>query len=88
MSQDNKYIIRISRTKSGKNIIKICLANNVNRPVNLEASVILRRKLKMMKKRRKHKHKTFLKLDKNNAIEMQIINNRRRKLLSVMRALG
>ena len=88
MSNIMKYSIRIHRTKSGKNVIKFYQDFCYNTPVELDALVILRRALRRAKKKQ-HKRKTkYTKLDKNNAIEMEIIKNRRRKLLSIMRALG
>lgn len=83
-----KYSIRIHRTKSGEKIIKFYQNSYYNTPVELDALVILRRALRRAKKKQ-HKRKTkYTELDKNNAIEMEIIKNRRRKLLSMMRALG
>lgn len=83
-----KYSIWIHRTKSGKNVIKFYQDSCYNMPIELDPRIILRRALKKAK-RKQHKRKTkHTKLDKNNAIEMEIIKNRRRKLLSMMRALG
>lgn len=85
-----KYIIRVVKTKSGKKVIKIFYTSHYKKPVELDASVILKRALRRKKRKLKSKKikQKQRRLDKNNAIEMEIIKNRRRKLLSVMRALG
>ena len=87
--EKKKYTVHITRTGRGKNVIKIYKQDGAAiRPVGINASVILKKAEKKAKRKAmRGKHET-LRLDENNAIEREIINTRKRKLLSVMRALG
>lgn len=87
--EKKKYTVHITRTGRGKNVIKIYEQDGAAiRPVGINASVMLKKAEKEAKRKAMRGKYETSRLDENNAIEREIINTRKRKLLSVMRALG
>lgn len=87
--EKKKYTVHITRTGRGKNVIKIYKQDGAaGRPADIDVSVMLKRAEKKAKRKAVRGKCKTSRLDENNAIEKEIITTRKRKLLSVMRALG